>query len=82
MVIRRGHNRTIVAIAHKLLEVIYILISRRVPYKDATVDVEEVIVRRNAPRWIQALKKFGYLKPDGVVGTGGSKKTRIKKKPE
>jgi hypothetical protein len=32
---------------------------RNEPYRDATVDYEAVSVRRNARRWIRALKRFG-----------------------
>ena len=49
------------ALAHKLLEVSYTLIKKKQPYKDPHVDYESLVVRRNAPRWIQALHKYGYL---------------------
>ena len=49
------------ALAHKLLEVIYTLIKKKQPYIDPSVDYESLVVRRNAPRWIQALQKYGYL---------------------
>jgi transposase len=61
LVIRRGAKRAIVAIAHKLLKIVYVLLARRVPYRDATVDLEALAVKRNAPRWIRQLKKFGLL---------------------
>lgn len=60
LVIRRGHKRTIMAIAHKLLEVSYVLLKKRQPYIDPKIDYEALTVGRNAPRWIKALKKFGY----------------------
>lgn len=60
LVIRRGHKRTIMAIAHKLLEVSYALLKKRQPYIDPRFDYEALTVGRNAPRWIKALKKFGY----------------------
>lgn len=31
------------------------------PYKDLTKDYSELIVKKNAFRWIKALKKFGYF---------------------
>jgi hypothetical protein len=31
------------------------------PYLDPGIDYEELMVDKNAPRWLQALKKFGYL---------------------
>jgi transposase len=61
LVIRRGHKRTIMALAHKLLRVIYALLKHQQPYRDPGIDYEALIVQKNAPRWIQALKKYGYL---------------------
>jgi transposase len=61
LVIRRGAKRAIVAIAHKLLKIVYVLLARRVPYRDDTVDYEALAVQRKAPRWIRQLKKFGHL---------------------
>jgi transposase len=66
LVIRRGHKRAIMAIGHRILEIIYILIKRKEPYRDRTIDYEALVVKRNAPRWIQALIKYGYLKRDGT----------------
>jgi len=60
LAVRRGGKRAIVALAHKLLRTVFILLSRRVPYRDATIDYEAMSVARNAPRWIHALKKYGY----------------------
>jgi len=62
LVIRRGHKRTIVAIGHKILEVVFVLLTRKVPYRDSSINYEEIVVKRNAPRWIKALVKHGYLK--------------------
>lgn len=61
LVIRRGHKRAIMAIGHRILEIIYILITRKEPYRDRTINYEALVVKRNAPRWIQALIKYGYL---------------------
>ena len=61
LVIRRGHKRSIIAVGHKLLKIIFILLSRKVPYCDSTVDYEALAVKRNAPRWIKALQRFGYV---------------------
>lgn len=61
LVIRRGHKRSIVAIGHKLLRIIYSVLKNVKPYHDPEVDYEEIMVQRNAPRWIKALEKFGYL---------------------
>ena len=58
LVIRLGHKRTIVAIGHKVLEVVFVLLKRKVPYKDPRINYEEIVVKRNAPRWIRALETF------------------------
>ncbi len=34
------------------------------PYRDPKADYEELLVRRNAPRWLSELKKFGILRMD------------------
>jgi len=60
LVIRRGHKKTIIALAHKLIRTIYVLLARRKPYRDSTFDYEAASVAKNAPRWIRALKKYGY----------------------
>jgi transposase len=61
LVIRRGHKRTIIALAHKILRVIYSVLKNKRPYYDPEVDYEALMVQRNAPRWINALRKYGYL---------------------
>jgi transposase len=58
---RRGTKKAIVAIGHKILKPVFVRLSRNVPYQDSTVDYEALAVKRNAPRWIRQLKKFGYL---------------------
>jgi len=61
LVIRRGTQKAIVGIGHKVLKIVFVLLSRQVPYRDSTVDYAALTVKRNAPRWIRALKQFGYL---------------------
>ncbi|HEU5284637.1 MAG TPA: IS110 family transposase [Burkholderiales bacterium] len=67
LVIRRGFKRAIMACAHKMLRVIWAMLLRNEPYRDSTVDYEALSVRRNAPRWIRALKHFGYLRPSAAT---------------
>ena len=55
---RLGCKRAIVATAHKLARTIYVVLRDQKPYEDPHVDYEEIMVRRNAPRWIQALEKY------------------------
>jgi transposase len=61
LLIRRGRKRAIFALAHKILKIVFVLISRGDYYRDATVDYEAMSVERNAPRWIRMLKKYGYI---------------------
>lgn len=61
---RLGHKKTIVAIAHKIIKVLYCMITRNECYRDRTVDFEKYRTRRNAPRWIRALKQHGMLPAD------------------
>lgn len=58
---RRGTKRAIMAIAHKLLKTVFIILDRKTPYRDSTVDYEKLATKRNAPRWIRQLKKYGLL---------------------
>jgi len=58
---RRGTKRAIVAIAHKMLRIIFVLLQRKLPYQDDSVDYEKMIVQRNAPRWIKQLEKYNLL---------------------
>ncbi len=58
---RRGNKRAIVALAHKMLRIIYFMIKRRDYYRDSDVDYEALMVERNAPRWIHMLNRYGYL---------------------
>ncbi|MFZ1104555.1 MAG: IS110 family transposase [Hyphomicrobiaceae bacterium] len=61
LAITKGFKRAIMACAHKMLRIIWAMLMRNQPYRDATVDYEALSVRRNAPRWIRALKRYGYL---------------------
>jgi transposase len=60
LVARKGHKKAIIAVAHQMIRTIYILFTRRVPYRDPGIDYQALVVEKNAPRWIQALKKYGY----------------------
>jgi len=61
LLVRRGYKRSIVALAHKLLRTIYFMLSRGEHYRDSATDYEALSTRRNAPRWIKALIRFGYI---------------------
>lgn len=64
LVIRRGYKRSIVAVGHKILRVIFAMLSKNEHYQDPSIDYEALHVHKNAPRWLRTLKKFGYLSPE------------------
>lgn len=59
--VRKGHKRSVVALAHKMLRIIYAMLSKHTHYVDKSVDYEALMVARNAPRWLQMLVKHGYV---------------------
>ena len=61
LLIRRGHKRSIIAIAHKLLRTIFFMLQRGQYYRDSATNYEELSVKKNAPRWIKSLVKFGLI---------------------
>ena len=61
LTVRKGHKKSIVALAHKMLRILYARLSHQVPYQDLTVDYEAQMVKRNAPRWIRMLVKHGFM---------------------
>lgn len=60
LVVRRGHKKAIVAIAHKMIRTIYFMLTRRQTYHDSGFDYAAANVKKNAPRWIKALERHGY----------------------
>ena len=61
LIVRRGHKRFIIAVAHKLLRTMFFMIKRGQHDRDGTTDYEALSVKRNAPGWIKALKQFGFI---------------------
>lgn len=61
LLVRRGHKRSIIAIAHKLLRTIFFMLKRGQHYRDSATDYEALSVKKNAPRWLKALAKFGFI---------------------
>ena len=59
--IRKGHKKSIVALAHKMLRIIFAMLKSNKPYHDRAVDYEALSVQKNAPRWLKMLKKHGFL---------------------
>lgn len=58
---RRGTKKAIIAIAHKLLRTLFVMLKTGECYRDPQVDYEKLAVQKNAPRWMRMLKKHGYL---------------------
>jgi transposase len=61
LVVRRGHNKAIVAIAHKMIRTIWFMFTRREAYHDSGFDYAAANVKKNAPRWIRALRTHGFV---------------------
>ena len=59
LMVRKSHKKAIVALAHKMIRLIYVLLSRRQPYIDQAVDYAAMSAKKNAPRWIKQLKTIG-----------------------
>ena len=59
--IRKGHKKSIVALAHKMLRIVFAVLKNKTPYLDKAVVYEALSVQRNAPRWMKMLIKHGYL---------------------
>jgi transposase len=59
--IRKGHKKSVVALAHKMLRTVYAMLSTGTHYQDKSVDYEALNVARNAPRWIKMLHKHGFI---------------------
>jgi transposase len=59
LMVRKSHKKSIVALAHKMIRLIYILLTRREPYIDQVIDYAAMSAKKNAPRWIKQLKAIG-----------------------
>jgi transposase len=62
MSIRKGHRKSIIALAHKMLRTVYAMLANGTHYQDKVVDYEALAVARNAPRWMKMLVKHGFIK--------------------
>ena len=69
LVPRKGHKKAIIAVAHQMIRTIYVLFTRRQAYRDSGTDYQALVVKQNAPRWILALKKYGYWPKSETVNT-------------
>ncbi len=65
--VRKGHKKSVIALAHKMLRIVYAMLANGTHYQDRNVDYEAITVARNAPRWLKMLKKHGFIPaPDAV----------------
>ena len=65
--IRKGHKKSIVALAHKMLRIIYAMLDSGAHYQDRSVDYGALSVAKNAPRWIKMLRKHGHMPAPAVA---------------
>jgi len=59
LMVRKSHKKAIVAVAHKMIRLIFLMLSRRQPYIDQAIDYGAMSAKKNAPRWIRQLKTIG-----------------------
>ena len=59
LMVRKSHKKAIIAIAHKMIRLIFLMLSRRQPYIDPGTDYAAMSAKKNAPRWIKQLKAIG-----------------------
>lgn len=50
LTVRKSHKKAIVAGAHRMIRLIYVLLSRRQPYVDQAIDYAAMGAKKNAPR--------------------------------
>ena len=60
---RKSYKQAIFATAHKLIRVIHAVLKNRRPYTDPGTDYQEIMARRNAPRWIRMMTDYGIEYP-------------------
>ena len=61
LTVRRGTGRAVMAVAHKILRIIYAMLRDGAPYVDPEVDYTALVAKRNGPRWLRALADAGLL---------------------
>lgn len=59
LMVRKSHKKAIIAVAHKMIRLIFVMLSRRQPYIDQGIDYAAMSAKKNAPRWIRQLKAIG-----------------------
>jgi transposase len=59
LMVRKTHKKAIIALAHKMIRLIFLLLTRKVAYHDPQIDYEAISANKNTPRWIKQLKVIG-----------------------
>jgi transposase len=72
LMVRKSHKKAIVAVAHKMLRLIYLLLKRREPYIDRGIDYAAMSAKKNAPRWIRQLKAIGKWPQPAAAGSAAA----------
>lgn len=67
LMVRKTHKKAIVALAHKIIRLIYVMLTRKVAYHDPQIDYEAMSAKKNAPRWIKQLKMIGKWPDTGPL---------------
>jgi transposase len=68
LMVRKSHKKAIVAVAHKMLRLIYLLLERREPCIDRGIDCTAMSAKKNAPRWIRQLRAIGKWPEAAAAG--------------
>ena len=73
LMVRKSHKKAIVAVAHKMIRLIYVLLTRKQGYLDQRIDYAAMSAKKNAPRWIKQLKLIGkWPAPDNAPATASA----------
>lgn len=72
LMVRKSHKKAIVALAHKMIRLIYVLLKRREAYVDPQIDYAAICAKKNAPRWIRQLALIGKWPQVKTPGTAAA----------
>ena len=64
---RKSHKKATVAVAQKMIRLIYILLSRQQPYLEQHIDYAAMSAKKNVPRWTKQLKAIGKWPTAGAT---------------
>ena len=76
---RRGHKRALVATAHKIARILYVMLRDRAPYRDPGTDYEALMVNRNASGGYASLASSASSNPvstEAFASTGTTSRQR------